>query len=236
MDDIMTISSLKNKLESASPDVLRKALEILFAPHQSPVFGAAKTVEHEVAALNALKLLDCLSTDADEFDLVDTLRVTRSKARALLYQAALRTVKSNEENTESLRRILSSRSVTVDGKYFAIEVSDPLLLEDLRRRIRRAGYVSDGTFSNSIARLPEAALSALIIDIIPKDERKEVENQLTKLGYEPKTFQAVVGRLLKSAASKALGDAGAQAVGVIGDEVGGLFKQGISALTPYVKP
>lgn len=231
----MTILALKEKLRSASPDVLRKALELLLAPHQSPVFGAAKTVEHEVAALNALKVLGCLPSEPDEFDLVDTLRVTKPKARALLYQAALRTVRTDEENKEFLRRILSSRSVAIDGKYFVIEVPDPLLLEDLRRRVRRAGYVSDGTFSSSVARLPEAALAALLIEVIPDSERADVEKHLTASGYEPKTFQAAVRRLLKSAASKALGEAGAQAIGVIGDELGSLFQQSVSTLDSYIK-
>jgi hypothetical protein len=49
------------------------------------VFGAAKTVEHEIAALNALKAIGYISQDADEFDLVEKLRITKSKARLLLY-------------------------------------------------------------------------------------------------------------------------------------------------------
>jgi hypothetical protein len=55
-------------------------LDLLLAPHTSPVFGAAKSVEHQVAALNALKCLGYLTDNADEFELVKNMRVTKPKA------------------------------------------------------------------------------------------------------------------------------------------------------------
>lgn len=80
----MHTEKLKELLQQAAPDIKHRALEIFLAPHTSPVFGAAKSVEHEVAALNALKLLGYLTNNADEFELVESLRVTKPKARALL--------------------------------------------------------------------------------------------------------------------------------------------------------
>lgn len=86
-------------IEQASEEKLREALKILLKPHATPVFGAAKAIEHEVAALSALKILEFIDASSDDFTLVEKLRITKSKAWSLLYQAALR-----EESVECSRR------------------------------------------------------------------------------------------------------------------------------------
>ena len=226
----MPILSLNEQLSLASSENMRQALILLLAPHHTTVFGAAKTVEHEVAAINALKVLRCLPEEPDEYDLIEILRVTKAKARALLYQAALRTPRTDEDNKSKLRKILSSSKLMHDGKYFVVEVPDPLLVEDLRRRVRRAGSVSDATFSSGLVRLPEIALVDLLIDLFPESERDEVEKSWVSAGYQPKNLKAVVGRFVKSLIGKAVGEAGGQAMGVIGEEIGRFFIEGIKGL------
>ena len=87
----MLTQSFDRAISRASTAQLREALRLMLEPHAAPVFGAAKTVEHEVAALNALKAPGYIAPNEDEFDLVENLQITKSKARSLLYQAALRT-------------------------------------------------------------------------------------------------------------------------------------------------
>lgn len=94
----MLTKSFENSISQATEVQLREALRLMLRPHAFPVFGAARTIEHEVAALNALKVLGNIKANADEFELVETLRVTKSKARALLYQAALRNGKPLTED------------------------------------------------------------------------------------------------------------------------------------------
>ena len=84
----MLINAFSQSIENASPQQLQKALQFLLKPQAAPVFGAAKTVEHEIAGLQALKVLGVIRPAADEFDLVESLRVTKTKARSLIYHAA----------------------------------------------------------------------------------------------------------------------------------------------------
>lgn len=72
----MLKSQFDAAVDQASHEQLVNVVKILLAPHGSPVFGAAKVVEHEVAALKALKLLSYIAHSADEFDLVERLRGT----------------------------------------------------------------------------------------------------------------------------------------------------------------
>lgn len=158
----MNSLEIETLIAQAGPKACAEALRDLLVPHFAPVFGAAKSVEHEVAAFHALKLLGYLPAQPDEYDLVMALRVTKVKARSLLYQVALRARSNPAETDVALQQLLSQPRVTKDGDKVFIEVADPLLMDQLRQRIRQLNFISDGSFSGSIAKLPIAALSALL--------------------------------------------------------------------------
>ena len=72
-----------------SPKNVQRWLQRLKAAGRIEFRGAPKQVEHEVAALRALKML-ALPDNADEYTLVTTLRITKAKARNLLNEDAMR--------------------------------------------------------------------------------------------------------------------------------------------------
>jgi hypothetical protein len=59
-------------INKANIERLKEAIKFLLDPHASPVFGAAKTIEHEIAAFNALQTLGYIQENADEYDLVES--------------------------------------------------------------------------------------------------------------------------------------------------------------------
>ncbi len=115
---------LANKSEAQ----LKAELEHLLAAHTLPVFGAAKQVEHEVAALRALKMLGALPDNADEYTLVTTLRITKTKARNLLYQDALHTLTSPQQIDDALRALVMQPTATKDDDLIVLKVPQPFLI------------------------------------------------------------------------------------------------------------
>jgi len=180
----------------------------MFEPHANPVFGAPKMVKHEVAAINALRLLGYLSHNPDEFELVEKLRVTKSKARALLYQVALRKESTDKNELDELREVLTNPRIAVDGEFYLIEVPQPLTMDRLRHRIRRLGFLSDGSFSGSVARIKRPALAALIVELVPENEREQVIDRLRQAGYQGMDARSVIAAMLKKAGSKVAGQVG----------------------------
>jgi hypothetical protein len=203
---------------------LRTALSLLFAPHANPVFGASKAVEHEVAAINALKIMGYLDPCPDEFELVEKLRVTKSKARALLYQTALRDTSDPVVAEQELRGILMNPLLAVDGDIYLIEVPQPLTMDRLRHRIRQLGHLSDGSFSGSVARIKRQALAALIESLIPKANQASVINKLTAKGYQGNDVRALVTGVLRKAGSKVAGEVGDELAGKVGKSIAALFE------------
>lgn len=147
---------------TASHQDVRRALNILLEPHFQPAFGAVKQIEHEIAALRVLKLLRALSLDADEYEFGRSLRVTKAKARSLMYQDALRASMTDEQVKQNLKAALRTARVAKDGETVLVELPDPFLMDDMRSRVRKRGFLSDGSFSGSIARMSSEELSGLI--------------------------------------------------------------------------
>ncbi len=221
-------------IDAASRTNLIAVVKIFLAPHASPVFGAAKIVEHEVAALNALKVLGYIPFDADEFDLVEKLRVTKSKARALRYQAALRAEQSEIEILKSLQTALLTTRVLRDGALYLIEVHDPLTMDRLQKRVREAGFISDGSFSGAVAKIPEGALLHLVESLIPDELKEEIIRELIAAGLPDKTIAGALKSMFAQAGRKVGGEVVGQVIKEVGAEIEGLLRNGWGALRAYI--
>lgn len=55
-------------------------------------------------------------------------------------------------------------------------------MDVLSSKIRGLGYLSDGTFSGSVARIPIDAMIALVKSFVPEDKLYEVEQKLLDQG------------------------------------------------------
>ena len=219
----MEIDNLVGHFNKADEGLLREALRMLFVPHATPVFGAAKSVEHEVAALNVLKLLGYVSKDADEFELVERLRVTKPKARNLLYQSALRASEDSGAVDRSLRSALSNPRIKRDGAFFLIEVPQPLTMDRLRARVRFLGFISDGTFSGGLAKVPEEALTALVESLMPAKQKAAVLNAMKKQGLTDTSLQGVLKGALSRVGSRVAAEAGGELMSSAGEFLGQVF-------------
>lgn len=216
----MLKEAFKSVIEKADYEVCKSALMILLDSHASPVFGAAKTIEHEIAALNALKILGYIDYDADEYDLVEKLRITKTKSKSLLYQAALRKQDGDPIEVDiSLINALESTQIIKDGKMFIIEIPEPLTMDRMRKKLREAGYLSDGSFSNSIAKISEDALVKIVEELIPENKKIEMNKKLLDSRETDDSIAGIIKAMIEKAAEKYAGETGVSAVRKIGNKI-----------------
>ena len=230
----MLIDDFNAAVSSATEAQLRTALKQLLAPHATPVFGAAKTIVHEVAALNALQELGRISSNPDEYDLIEKLRITKSKARALLYQAGLRSEINESEINAALCKALATTQAIKEGQLYLIEVPDPLTMDRLRKRVHSYGYLTDGSFSGSVAKIPEGALIKLVDELMPKKQKDEITKQLIEAGMPDKSIAGLIKAILAQAGKKVAGELGDSAGNVVGDVISDTFAHGWQTLKNYV--
>jgi len=210
----MNIEEINNLLLKQNKDKLIQVINILLEKHSSPVFGAVKQIEHEVAAIKALKLLNYLDDNVDEYDYVDKLKVTKAKARALMYQEALR---ENMNFDEELKKVLQNPTIQKDSKgLYLIEVSNPLLMDKLRKKVRDLGFISDESFSGSLAKISREALIGLIDSLVEESDKQEVIEKLKQKGYPDTTFKNFIKKSLIKLGSRIADDTGEEITKNIG--------------------
>jgi len=202
----MNIEEINKLLIKQNKDNLIEIINILLEKHSFPVFGAVKQIEHEVAAIKALKLLEYLDDNADEYDYVDKLKVTKAKARSLMYQETLR---KNIDFEEELKKVLQSPTIQKDSKgMYLIEVSNPLIMDKLRKKVKDLGFISDESFSGSLAKVSREALIGLIDNLVETNEKDHILKQLRKQGYPDSTFKSFIKKSLLKVGSKMADDTG----------------------------
>ena len=218
----MNLESIIELIDSTEKEELATMLKLLIEPHSSPVFGAAKVIEHEIAMIKVLKKLGYLPETSDEYFLVEKLRVTKPKARSLLYQEALR--EKDDNVNDELRKVLINPRIKKDNNgFFLIEVPYPLTMDRLRSKVRTMGYLTDGSFSGSIAKIPMNAMIQLVVELMPSTVQAELIDKLHENGLPDTSLKGFVVATFRKVGQHIADDTGEEIAETVGETVKQLF-------------
>lgn len=198
---------LEQILQDAGDARAARALKTLLERFLDPAFGALPKSEIELLLLGALEEVGAVSTEPGVYELVSKLRVTRTKARNLIYERELRRLTPAELDAR-VRNLLKRPIIQKSGDQFVLEVENPLVSDHLRSKVQALGHVSDGSFSPSIVKLPLDAVVALIELYIPENQRAPVKAALIAAGAPDASFKGVLKAVLKKVAGKVASDTG----------------------------
>ena len=193
---------------NALPEAKAKAvLAQLLERYLTPAFAALPKNEVELLVLDALEQVGAISADPQLYELVSKLKVTRPKARRLIYDRELRHSSSADLDAK-VKALLKRPLLQKQGELFVLEVENPLVSDHLRDKVQQLGYVSDGSFSPSLIKLGLEAITALIADLLRADEQEQVRLALIAAGAPDGSFRGVLKATLKKVASKVAADSG----------------------------
>jgi hypothetical protein len=206
--------SVKASIDKLNVESAREALGILLSPHFNPVFGAAKTIEHEVAAFSALQQLGFLSAAPEPFELITKLRVTKAKASSLLYQVELRRSSDDTYWDDRIKQVLFSTAITKDGDYYGVSIRSPLLKETTRHKLATLDVTADDSFATDILRIPANGFMKLVVSLMTPQEQKLAKANLIMANVPVSSVGGLVQGLAIKFGEKFAGDAG----GALGKE------------------
>ncbi|BCL76782.1 hypothetical protein JHS3_25180 [Jeongeupia sp. HS-3] len=221
--------SLESCVQQLPPDTARRVLATLLGKFVDPAFGALPKLEIELLVLDALIETGFIGREPDVYGLVSGLRITRSKARNLLYSRELRH-SSLADLDRKAKALLKRPLIQKNGEQFLLEIDNPLLADHLRARVQKRGFVSDGSFSPNIVRLGLDALSALIEDYLSDDEKEAVRRVLVEAGAPDTSFAGVLKATLKKIAGKVAEDTGEALMDKASEYLGPIIDAGIDRL------
>jgi len=197
----------------------RAVLGQLLKQYLTPAFGVLPKAEVELAMLEALQQLGLVSADPSIYELVAKLRITRTKARNLIYARELRRSSAPELDAK-LKRLLRTPLLQKNGELFALEVENPLLADHLKARLQQLGHASDGSFSPSLVTLKLDAMVALVASSLSADEQETMRKALVKAGAPDTSFRGLLTGALKNLGGKLASKAGEAFVEQASDYLG----------------
>lgn len=223
----MDIEQLVN---NSSEEDAKSALNYFLQSYMAPAFGALPKNEVELIVLNVLEKLNAIDEEPELYELVSKLKVTRSKARGLIYDRELRR-SSEEELDEKVKVLLKKPLIQKNGDLYVLEVENPLVSDHLRSKVQKLGYVSDGSFSPSIVKLGLDAVAALIESYLTDQERDDVKGALVAAGAPDTSFKGVIKATFKKVAGKVASDTGEALMEKASDFISPIIDAGIDLVT-----
>lgn len=112
---------IKESVTKADSQQTKDVLTKLLTRYLNPAFGALPKAEVELIILDALEELEVISKDPQVYELVTTLRVTRTKARNLIYERELRR-SSPSALDERVKELLRKPVIDKKSAHFILEV------------------------------------------------------------------------------------------------------------------
>ncbi len=198
---------IEKSLAAISEPQLRVVLTKLLEHCLTPAFGVQPKAETELALLEALQQLGLIAAEPSIYELVTQLRVTRPKARKLIYERALRRSDAGALDAQ-LKALLRHPVIHKNGELFALEVENPLLADHLKERLQQLGHGSDGSFSASLVTLKAEALAALVAASLSPDDQEKLRKALVKAGAPDTSLRGLLTGALKKLGGKLASKAG----------------------------
>ncbi len=205
----------------------RALLTEIFTSYATPAFGALPQRETDLILFAAMRRAGAIAPDASLYDLMTALRITRTKARNLLFDLEIRGELSGESLDAQVRdAIARPRGFVLDGSYIALGIENPVIQAHMRERVRALGHLTDASFDSALVKLKPAALATLVEALMTRAELENFRAGMIAAGLKKsQTIRAALKDGLTHIAKKAIGPSAT--------EVGGAL---ITELADFVRP
>jgi len=163
------------KGQIVAEDVLSSFLEW----YSTPSFGSMTKHDVDLQVFAVLKQIGVFPKNPDVYEVMRMLKVTRSKARNLIYESSLRKME-NSELEDELKQILSKPILEKDGSKISLQIENPLLTDYIKTKLKECGHLSDGSFSPELIKMSVEAFADLFVKLFPNKEQ-HLNKELRKL-------------------------------------------------------
>lgn len=153
---------LSRMLEKLSEEKAKEILLKLLQQAIYPAFGSVPKREIELGVFDALERVGFISPDKGTYGLMRKLRVTRQKARNLLFDSQMRSF-DQQKIDKRIFEMLSSPILQHQDKKIFLEVDDPVLTDRIKEILHEGKCLSDGSFSPSIVSMNMDAFACLVV-------------------------------------------------------------------------
>jgi len=222
--------SIVAKLRDTEAEKVKQVFAELLEAYLSPAFGSMSKRDFEILLFTKLQELDLFEQNPDLYILVSELKVTRVKARNLLYESGLRQT-SVADLDEELKNLIVSPIFLQDNDKIGLEIQNPFVIDHLKAKLRKLKHITDGSFSPELVKLTPAAFIALFDSYISEKSKKDILKTFIEMGLKKDTsFTGLLKGVLKSLGKKIADEAGGKLVESVVDYLDPLLKGSIELI------
>ncbi|PLX93316.1 MAG: hypothetical protein C0621_07980 [Desulfuromonas sp.] len=234
MPNPVSREDLTRALENIDSTAAKESLAKLIECYINPAFGSLPKREVDIALFQCLQELGIFNDTPDLYSLVSSLRITRAKARNLLYEVNLR--KSTTENIEDeLLELLKEPVFLKDNDKVCLEIGNPLLIDHLKHTLKDLKHITDGSFSPELVKLTPDAYIALVNEKFAKVKKADVDKALIECGAKDAVNAKTIFKgVLKKVGKKVADDAGDAAGELLGNYLGDLLSTTTETVTSFL--
>lgn len=165
----------------------------------NPSFGSMTKHDIDLRVFSMFQKVGVLSSNKDVYEIMRILKVTRAKARNLVYESSLRMMQ-DEQLENHLKELMERPLLEREGEKISIEIDNPLLVDFVRKRLKDLNHLTDGSFSPELIRMSYSAFVDLYVKLFPEKE-KHLRKELIKINVKKKvTLSQILPHVLKFAA------------------------------------
>jgi hypothetical protein len=204
------VNEVPKLLIDIDAEKLKSAFVELMEVYNSPAFGSITKKDFEISLFIKLQDIGVITDHPTLYEVLTKLKVTRTKARNLIYEANL-WKKSTVDLNNELKLILKNPSFLNDGKTISISVENPLLQDHIKSILKSLKFITDGSFSSEILKLTTDAYVSLYLNIfnINDAELEIATNYFKESGLMTDLRpRAIITGIMKSVGQKYLGEIG----------------------------
>lgn len=229
------MSEIINKLDEVDSEVVKKAFKELLQDYLSPAYGSISKRDFDILFFIKLQKLGIFSKNPEIYEIVSELKVTRAKARNLLYESKLRQTNKAELDQE-LKEILKAPIFIKDNDKIGIEIDNPFLIDHLRAKLKQLNHMTDGSFSPELVRLTTDAFVSLFESYLPKESKDKIKQAFVDIGAEADTsINGILKGAFKKLGSKIADEAGGQVAESVGEYLGPVISGSIELMKAKFK-
>ena len=164
---------------------IKESLVRILSEYGKPSFGSISKRDTDILLFSALQDLGIIERNPSIYEVMQKLRVTRSKARNLIYEGALRRSIDEKVLEKELHDKLSNAILLRESDKVALEIDNPLLIDYLRNRLKDLKHLTDGSFSPELVKMEYDAFAHIYEKTRTELDHKQVKKKLQELGIKP---------------------------------------------------
>lgn len=197
----MDKTNLINNLRGKGLDELRDALIKILLDYGSPSFGSMAKHDIDLLMFDVMISLGIFDSIPSIYDVMRELKVTRSKARNLIYEHQLRSVENENQLLAELREALKCPLLSKESDNVCLEIDNPYLMDFIRNELKKLGHITDGSFNHEMVKMSTDAFSDLYYNCMEESNKTELKRRMVELGVTADTsLKAILPHLFKGVA------------------------------------